>query len=176
MTAAHMVDSVRLSAEDVSLVPFQPAWVPMAWEWMNESPGASFDDYGQSTLGEFSEQLLQRHQMGHIIIGVLSGGVPVGIIGFQPVTPRLGEFAGICFAKHVHGKGIATAALSLMLQSLWVEGYEKIEAMFFADNERIAKLFRRLGAHDEGLLFEHTVRGGQPIDCKLMGFVRSRGM
>lgn len=170
-----MVDAVRVSAGDVSLVPFQPAWIPLAWEWLHEFPEANFDDYGPKTLQEFAGDLLERVQGGQLIIGVVSGGVTVGIIGFQPLTERLGKFAGICFSKAVHGQGIAFSAVKMMLETLWVEGYEKIEMKFFADNERIANLFHKLGAHDEGMLFEHTLRGGRAIDCKLMGFVRSRG-
>lgn len=160
---------------DLSLVPFLPAWVPSAWEWLHEDEKSNLDDYGPKTLEKFSADLLRRHQAGQVIIGVLFEDNPVGIIGFQPVTPRLGHFSGICFAKHAQGHGIGTRAVGMLMEALWQDGYEKIEAMFFADNDRVASMFRKLGAHDEGLLFEHTLRNGIPVDVKLMGFCRSRG-
>ena len=161
-------------AKDVSLVPFLPAWVPMAWEWLNEDQNANMDDYGPKTLAEFSADLLKRHTAGQVIIGVRHGGTPVGIIGFQPVTPWLGHFTGICFAKAVHGKGVAFEAIQSLLKALWLDGYQKVEAQFFADNLRIARLFSKLGAHDEGMRYGHTLRGGRPVDLKLMGFCRLR--
>lgn len=172
--ATALVEPIEITAGEVSLIPFQPTWIPLAWEWLNQDPSANFDDYGPKTVEEFADDLLRRHQAGQILVGVLKGNSPVGIMGFQPVTERLGHFAGICFAKHAQGKGVGTIAVGLMLLALWKEGFEKVEAMFFADNERVAGLFRKLGAHDEGLLFEHALRNGQPVDVKLMGFVKGR--
>jgi RimJ/RimL family protein N-acetyltransferase len=156
------------------LVPFNAEWVPLAWKWMNQSP-MNFDDYGPKTIEEFSADLLKRHQAGQIIVAVLLAGEPVGIIGFQPVTPRLGHFSGICFAAHAQGNGLGTEATRTFIEALWLDGYEKIEAMFFAENERVAAMFRKLGAHDEGLLYEHTLRAGRPVDMKIVGLLKSGG-
>ncbi len=172
--ATALVEPVEIASGDVSLVPFQPAWIDMAWEWLNQDRHVNFDDYGPRTVEEFADNLLSRVERGQTIMAVLKGGVPVGMIGFQPVTERLGQFAGICIAKQAQRKSVGTIAVGILLLSLYSEGFEKIEAAFFADNEGVEALFRKLGAREEGILLEHTLRGGKPVDMKLMGFLKGR--
>lgn len=157
---------------DVSLVPFPPASIPDAWRWLNEFPKSTLDDYGPKTEKEFAVDLLRRVKSGQIVLGAKHQGVCVGIIGFQQVTPRMGHFAGICFSKEVHGKGVARAALSLLMNTLWAAGLEKIEAVHFADNQRIFRLLCKLGGFSEGLLLKHALRDGRAIDCRVVGFLR----
>lgn len=157
----------------VSLVPFPVASIEDAWGWLNEFPKANFDDDGPKSLEDFKAGLLWRVQNHHAIIGVLHAGACVGIIGMKQVSPQRAEFSGICFSKAVHGKGIAFAALSQLIAALWQdEGMRKIEAKHFADNQRVARLFAKLGGRFEGLLRQHVTRNGVPIDCKLVGWIK----
>lgn len=166
---------VIASEAGISLVPFQANWIPMAWEWLHEAPQFNFDDYGPKTLEEFYADLMRRVQSGQSIIGIVRSGEPVGMVGFHGVTPRLGHFAGLCITRTARHQGVGTQALGMLIKSFWAEGLEKIEAMFFSDNVIAEALFRKLGAHDEGILREHALRGGRTVDVKLMGFCRSRG-
>lgn len=155
------------SKATVELVPFPVVWLPEAWRWLNEDRDANFDDSGPMTAAHFTRELrlrLEREQ----VYGVTADGRAVGFFGYQPITPRLGTFHGICFTRRVCGTGIPADAIGQFLEARFANGVEKICASFFADNLRVARFFQKLGAVSEGLHRKHTVRHGVPIDVALV--------
>jgi len=152
--------------------PFPASDLGRLWNWLHEYPEANTDDYGPVSFEEFSIEMRRRMESGERTWGVLSDGALCGAIGFAPATERLGWFHGICFSQSVHGRGIARQAVARVLDELFASGIEKVCAGYFADNARIDRLFKRLGAVEEGLLRAQTLRNGKPVDMRLIAIFR----
>jgi len=148
-------------------------WIPLLWTWLHEVPSANLDDYSPSTLRQFDAAMRERltHERSW---GVLLAGLPVGAIGYLPMTARLGVFHGICFTQTACGIGVARIAVCQVLDELFDAGVEKVCAYFFADNRRVQRLFEKLGGDDEGLQRAQTLRRGQPVDLRLMALFNPR--
>lgn len=175
MTAAALAAHVRpprarpFDPSQLSLQPFPAESIPLLWEWMHEYPKANLDDYGPRTLEEFRMYLLGRAQAGTKTLGVKVDGEFVGAIAVLQLD-RIAFFRGICFAKAVHGKGVAPHAVGLVLQAHWEEGFRKVGAEFMADNRRVRDFLEKLGAVDEGYFKAETMRGGRPVDVRRVAF------
>ncbi len=164
--------STPSSAPAVTLVsPFPPGDLYLAWAWLNENEDANFDDYGPPRYAEFERQMLERAKTERTW-GVIHAGKLCGIVAYLPITPRLGTWHGICFVSEVHGTGIARAALRVIIKELFDSGVEKITASYFADNSRVERFLLALGAEYEGTLRKHTMRHGQAIDMRVVGFFK----
>lgn len=142
-----------------------------AWRWLLEFPLHNFDDYGPQSFSDFAEAMEERSKTERTW-GITSEGQLCGIVAYLPYTPRSGTFHGICFSKSVHGTGIARRAVKQILAELFASGVQKISASFFADNQQVHRFLAGLGAVDEGLMRQHTVRGGIPIDMRLTAFFK----
>lgn len=143
-----------------------------AWGWLQEYPECNFDDAGPRTFEVFRDEVAKRRQSGELIFGVELGGELCGLIGVNLGNGRVAMFHGICFAKRVHGQGVASQAVRELISNLWEIGYEKVQACFFADNGRVHEFLLDLGAIEEGYLRRHTVRGGRPLDMRLVAFYK----
>jgi len=155
------------------LSPFPASALPRAWEWLREFPANNFDDYGPRTLEEFLAVMEERASQ-EFTWGVLYEGELCGIIAFLPLTERTGTFHGICFTRSVHGKGIAKEAVGQVIEELFASGIQKIQAGIFADNIRVARFLTGLGAVEEGLLREQTMRGGIAVDMQLLAIFKAK--
>ena len=146
--------------------------VDLAWQWLREFPGSNFDDYGPRSKAEFAVSVAERVRGGELIVTVLADEQPVGLIGYMPITERLGSFHGICFAKRVHGTGVAKRAVEMFLADLFSAGVEKVVATYFADSVNVGRLLQSVGAVEEGLLRRQTLRDGKPIDMCLIAIFK----
>jgi RimJ/RimL family protein N-acetyltransferase len=145
------------------------------WRWLHQFPLCNFDDYGPRNLQAFEAEMRRRVVAGEFVLGVSSdAGDLVGIIGFRPMAPGWGMFAGICFDKSVHGTDVTRAAVRAALKSLFErQGFRKVSAWYFADNRRVHHFLVSLGASEEGFLRAHTMRGGVAVDMRLVAFFNS---
>lgn len=153
------------------LRPARVSTFPLAWQWLNEFPLQNFDDYGPTTEEQFCAEMKDR--MGQEeIFEAIHDGAPVGIIGYLPITMRMGYLHGICFTRSVHHTGIPFQAMTEFLDSRYRSGVEKISASYHADNVVVRTFLKKLGAVDEGLLLRETMRNGKPLDKYLVAFHR----
>lgn len=151
--------------------PFPPEVLLLVWQWMLEFPEQNFDDFGPRNVAEFIDQIERRDKAGERMWMVKHEGRYVGFIGFIPATPRVGTFH-VCFAREVHGKGIAREAVLLMLRMLFAEGVEKVQAAYFADNWPVRRFLKKLKAKDEGFLIGQTTKRGLPIDMYMVALFK----
>jgi RimJ/RimL family protein N-acetyltransferase len=152
--------------------PFPKESLPLAWEWLQESPERNFDDYGPRTFAEFEKEMARRLERGERTWGAEQDGRMVGIIGYAPITSRWGCFHGICFAKAVCGTAVTRIAVGRVLRELFDSGVQKVSASYFADNLRVARFLSDLGAVDEGYLRKQTLRDGEPLDMRLVAIFK----
>jgi RimJ/RimL family protein N-acetyltransferase len=85
---------------------------------------------------------------------------PVGFLGYAPVNHDTGMLHGVCFAKAVHGTGLAARSLTAVLVELARQNVRKVSASYFADNQRVRRFLQRQGFVDEGFLVNQTRRHG----------------
>lgn len=151
-------------------------WLPLLWQWMNENRAMNFDDSGPRTYDAFARLMQARLLSRELLWGVRLEGIPVGVIGYDPVHPQCGMFHGICFTQHAHGTGVAFEAVRAVLADRFADGVETIRATFFADNRRVTRFFEKLGAVHEGLLDATTRRDGVPVAVRVMAwYPRQKG-
>ncbi len=165
---AHATSSVPVSHGTITIRGIVPEDIPLLWKWLQEYPRANFDDYGPRTEEEFHVTMARRLQNHELCMGALENGKLIGMIGYSPITDRLGSLHGICFSKEVHGTGAAAASVRRFLGMLFAGKVEKVFATYFADNLRIKKFLRKQGFVHEGMLVSHTVRVGKAIDMSLV--------
>ena len=147
--------------------PFPDADWAHLWNWVQEYPERNFDDYGPRDCADFIEEMRRRQQV-EWTFGVRIDGVLGGFVGFAPTTPRSGMLHGICFAQRAWGPH-TRPAVRRVFEELATVGVEKISATYFADNAKIDRFLKDLGAQEEGLLRQQTRRGGELIDMRLVG-------
>ncbi len=154
---------------DVRLVSqFPSRHYKLAWRWLNETPSANFDDFGPQTFDKFKEEMIVRQHVERVT-EVLADGVPIGIIGFRPISPTTGFFHGICFAASAHHTGIPQTAVSMFLDQLWADGIVKVSAAILAHNHRIYNfLVNSFDFEEEGYLRAHTSQNGKPVSMRLL--------
>lgn len=149
--------------------PFPANHYDKLWAWLHEYPDNNFDDFGTRNFVEFCCEIDRRAEMEDTFL-VRSHGAPVGAIGYIGLNSHLGMFHGICFAKAVHGKGIAAEAVKAVLNRAFSTGVYKVSAEIHADNLQVWAFLKKLGAAQEGLMIGHTLRNGKPIDKRLVSF------
>lgn len=82
------------------------------------------------------------------------------------------EFA-IVTRKKVQGKGVATAAIGLVLKKAFYEfNLHRVYLSVLSDNTRAIKVYERCGFECEGTLREHIFKNGKYIDWKMYGVLR----
>jgi RimJ/RimL family protein N-acetyltransferase len=169
---ADVTTAQQVQAYVVQVASCMIADAPMIWDWLNEFPLRNFDDFGPKTLAEFTRVLQRRIDNERVWIAFVQRE-PAGIIGYASVNSYCGHFHGICFAKKWHGQGVARAAVSKVIDEVFLmSDKQKISASFFRDNHRIQRFLRTLGFKFEGLLTAQTLRGGQPVDMLLMALFK----
>lgn len=151
------------------IAPFPNEELIHAWEWMHEFPNANMDD----TCSDNSENFIKNTRMRltyELSWGAVVDGKVKGIICFNRFNERLGFFHGICFSKGNFERKQKQWILRSILQELFARKIEKVCATYFADNEKIDKFLKDLGAIREGYFRRHTVRNGLPIDMVQVAF------
>jgi RimJ/RimL family protein N-acetyltransferase len=139
--------------------PFPVEWAVYLYGWMREDWDANVSDEGPQTLEDVQAELMQRER--EQTWGVMTDTAqPVGFIGYAPVNHDTGMLHGICFAKVVHGTGVAGIALAAVLVELARQNVRKVSASYFEDNQRVRRFLQRHGFVDEGFLVHQTRRHG----------------
>lgn len=164
-----MIDTDR-SLDLAPLAPRVSLWVPRIWGWMQQHPELNIDDDGPQSLGAFAKDMQERQ--GTEAMWGVTDTEPCGIIALKPLTPRTAIFHGICFDEAVWGTGVAEHAVRHVMVNAWEAGIEKIGAIFFAHNRRVARFLDKRGFVDEGVLKAQAMQHGKPIDLRIMAAFR----
>lgn len=145
--------------------PFPEEHYSLLWAWLNENPDQNFDDGGPRSLVEFSDEMRYRKRHGQVMWEVIQSGQPVGAIAYSPARQI---FRGICFAKAVHGTGVAEWAVREVLRGIFESGTKVVWAEFFSDNLQVRRFLQKLGAVDKQRIMSKTTRGGLFIDWSVL--------
>jgi len=164
--------ALTTAAANVWVQTFHPKNLALAWKWINEFPERNLDDYGPHDEASFVADMLARRVAGEKTWCAYKNGEPCGIIGYKPWTPTHGVFHGICFTQAAWGRETTATAVKLVLGQIFYSGVEKVSAFHFADNVKINRFLRDLGAVQEGYLVKQALRGGELIDMVLLALFK----
>lgn len=99
-------------------------------------------------------------------------GLLIGDIGVNTHDNRMQAEIGFTVAASEQGKGYGTEAVGRMVGYLFAErGLHRISAECDARNEASARLLRKVGFHQEGLLRSNTWIKGEWTDDLLFGLL-----
>jgi RimJ/RimL family protein N-acetyltransferase len=98
----------------------------------------------------------------------------VGTVSLKNISHSMGYGEiGYGVAEPHHGRGIATAAVSLLIDKVFREtSLRKLIALVHVENAASRRVLIKLGFEAEGLLREHYVIDGHPVDEVLYGLLR----
>lgn len=152
----------------VTLEPLTSEWYATLWGWLHERPSAHFDDTAPKDFSSFKDDIGARRHRGESLWLVRVDDAPAGAMGYAPITHRTGMLHGVCISRAFSGRGVADAAITLVLEELSSRGVEKVSASYFADNTKIRQCLARAGFLDEGYLMAQTTKQGRTIDMRLV--------
>ena len=90
----------------------------------------------------------------------------VGTVALKNISHSMGYAEiGYGIAETHHDKGIATAAVKLLVKKVFSETtLRKLIALVHVENLPSCRVLEKLGFRREGLLREHYIIAGQPVD------------
>jgi len=151
--------------------PFPDFSLPRVWYWLQEFRSRVADDFAPQTMAEFIEQWRSRPEQRSWAVS--RDGELGGLVTFQPENTVTGV-THCLFKKSFWGHETTVPALRLVYGQIFSEGFNKVCSLAFRDNVQILHLARVLGGDKEGVLREHTLRGGKPVDMMIIGLTRAQ--
>jgi ribosomal-protein-alanine N-acetyltransferase len=165
----------------IQLLPYQPAFLEPFIQWRyqtlsvrhNPLKAMSDSEIAAMLLGE-SADLSQIGQAESFRWFISIDGEAVGAISLKNISHSMGYGElGYGIAETHHGKGIATAALRLMIEKIFREtNLRKLIAYVHEENQASRRVLEKLGFQEEGLLREHYVISGTPVNEVLYGLLK----
>jgi RimJ/RimL family protein N-acetyltransferase len=158
-------------APEIDLIkPFPPEAYPRVWTWLQDFKDRVLDDFSPQDLPSFVTFCIELAKTA-VTWGVLRNGELIGLLTFEPVNGVTG-IAHAIFRKDAWGRQTTVPAITEAAESIFASGVRKVEFPIFADNHAVEAMLLKLGAVREGLLREHSMRGGKPIDMIVIGITR----
>lgn len=105
-------------------------------------------------------------------------GQVVGTVSLKNVSHSMGYGEiGYGISELHHGKGIATAAVRLLVDKVFTESnLRRLVAYVHEENQASRRVLEKLGFQEEGLLREHYVIKGVPVNEVLYALLRREWM
>ncbi len=165
----------------LKLVPYQPSFLDAFLEWRvqplsqrhNPLKALSKADVVRMLESEGSDLAdFQKHKTYRWFIerdGEVVGNVSLKGISYQM---NYGEI-GYGVAPRHHSQGIATEATSLLIHKCFTGSpLRKLLAYVHEENAASVRVLQKLGFQQEGLLREHYIIKGKPVNELLFGLLK----
>jgi ribosomal-protein-alanine N-acetyltransferase len=164
----------------IELLPYEPAFLQPFIEWRYQTLSVRHNPL-KVPEGELA-QMLQSESADLTQIGkaesfrwfISLDGEAVGTITLKNISHSMGYGEiGYGIAEAHHGKGIATAALKIAIEKIFREtALRKLVAYVHEENQASCRVLKKLGFQEEGLLREHYVINGTPVNEVLYGLLK----
>ncbi len=167
-------------AADLRLVPARPEHVDF-WMALRAEPAAR---RFVMTEGDTRASLLRRIRDASLELDdpVATGfrwmveheGRLIGTVSARELSRPMGRIeVGYMLSEAVHGRGLGTRAVGLMLERLFtLSCLHRVWLVTSANNLASQGVARKLGFTCEGVLREHYLLGGQRVDQQIWGLLR----
>ncbi len=157
----------------IKLLPYQPQFLESFLAWRNQPLSVRHNPLKAMTNAEIAKMLesegcdlvhLKKYETYRWFIGF--GEEVVGSVSLKNISHSMGYAEiGYGIAEKHHGQGIATAAVKLLVNKVFTETVlRKLMALVHDTNHASRRVLEKLGFQQEGLLREHYVIKGQPVD------------
>lgn len=125
----------------------------------------SREETGRALADEGSSFKDLRLHAKHRWVWILRGQ-PVGTVSLQNISHFMGSAEiGYMVGEEYHGQGIATAGLRLFLRELFARTeLRRVIALVHEENRASCRVLEKLGFEQEGLLRDHFIIQGQPVN------------
>jgi ribosomal-protein-alanine N-acetyltransferase len=166
---------------DLNLLPYESAFLETFIEWRNQPLSVRHNPLKAMSVEEIA-QMLQAEDADLSRIGksesfrwfISADGQVVGNLSLKNISHSMGYGElGYGIAESHHGKGIATAALRLLIDKIFAESsLRRLLAYVHEENQASRRVLEKLGFQEEGLLREHYVIHGIPVNEVLYALLK----
>jgi ribosomal-protein-alanine N-acetyltransferase len=165
----------------VKLVPYDPSYLQSVIAWRNEPLAVRHNPFKKMSEEELDKMLaeagtdlsmLGKYERFSWFISV--DGIAVGVLSLKNISHSM-SYAEIGYSvtESHQGKGIATAAARLMVDKIFAESkLRRLFAYVHEENHASRRVLEKLGFQEEGLLREHYVINGIPVNEVLYGLLK----
>jgi ribosomal-protein-alanine N-acetyltransferase len=170
---------------ELNLLPYEPALLEAFIEWRNQPLSVRHNPLKAMSVEEIAQMLssegtelgqLRAYESYRWFIAV--DGKVVGAVSLKNISHSMGYGEiGYGIAESHHGKGIATAAVRLLVEKIFREtALRRLLACVHEENIASCRVLEKLGFQEEGLLREHYVINGAPVNEVLYGLLKREWM
>src|SRR5215469_4847594 len=165
----------------MELLPYQPAFLQHFIEWRNQPLSLRHNPLKEMSEDELAKVLemegtalsdLKKFESYRWFISVERE--IVGAVSLKNISHSMGYAEiGYGVAASHHGRGIATAAVRLLVEKIFREtDLRRLLAYVHEENIASCRVLEKLGFQEEGLLREHYVILGSPVNEILYGLLK----
>jgi RimJ/RimL family protein N-acetyltransferase len=165
----------------IKLLPYEESFLAAFIEWRNQPLSVRHNPLKKMSDDEIAKMLqaegadlssLGKYESFRWFISV--DGQVVGALSLKNVSHSMsyGEI-GYGVAESHQGKGIATAAIRLLVDKIFTESMlRRLIAYVHEENQASRRVLEKLGFQEEGLLREHYIVNGAPVNEVLYGLLK----
>jgi len=167
---------------ELTLLPYEPAFLNAFIEWRHQPLSVRHNPLKAMSAEEIARMLASESaDLSQLTLYqsyrwfVSADGQVVGALSLKNISHSMGYGElGYGLAESHHGKGITTAALKLLIEKIFRETHlRRLLAFVHEENVASCRVLEKLGFQEEGLLREHYVINGAPVNEVLYGLLKS---
>lgn len=166
---------------NVKLLAYQRAFLEPFIEWRTQPLSVRHNPLKTMTKQEIAQMLesegselkdLRKYESYRWFVG-LENEV-VGSVSLKNISHSMGYAEiGYGIAESHHRRGLATAAVRLLVDKIFAETpLRRLIAFVHDQNQASCRVLEKLGFQEEGLLREHYMINGEPKDEVIYGLLR----
>lgn len=166
----------------ITLLPYEPVFLQPFIQWRSEPLSLRHNPLKRMSTEEIAAMLqaegsrlsdLRRHESYRWFIAI--EGQVVGSVSLKNISYSMGYGEiGYGIAAAHHRKGIGAAAVRLLVDKIFSESpLRKLIAYVHEENQASRRLLEKLGFQEEGLLREHYLINGVPVNEIFYGLLKS---
>ncbi len=166
----------------VKLVPYQSSFLDAFIAWRSQPLSVLHNPLQPLTKQQIARMLasagsdlsnLKKHETYRWFVAL--DAEIVGNVSLKNISHSMGYAEiGHGIAEEFHGRGIATAAVRLLVDKVFKEtSLRKLLAFVHDQNRASCRVLEKLGFRQEGFLREHYVINGQSVNEILYGLLRN---
>jgi [ribosomal protein S5]-alanine N-acetyltransferase len=165
----------------LKLLPYEQSFLQAFIDWRNQPLSVRHNPLQKMSDEEIAKMLynegadlcdLRKHESFRWFIS--TDGQVVGTISLKNISHSMGYAEiGYGLSESHHGKGIITAALRILIEKIFNESpLRRLLAYVHEENHASRRVLEKLGFQEEGLLREHYLINGTPVNEIVYGLLK----
>ena len=169
----------------LKLLPYDRIFLEPFIEWRNGPLSVHHNPLKAMSVDEIAKMLSSEGaELGQLAAFesfrwfISFDGQIVGTVSLKNISHSMGYGEiGYGLSESHHGKGIATAAVRLLVDKVFAEtNLRRLVAYVHEENQASRRVLEKLGFQEEGLLREHYVIQGVPVNEVLYALLKREWM